>query len=296
MNRPGAMTAEQIGPVTLWAPGRAASPLILASPHSGRLYPPEFLAQSRLSPLQLRRAEDAYVDLLFQDGPRHGVPLLCANFPRVWLDVNRGEWELDPLMFAGPLPNTVEPGSARVAVGLGAIPRLAAQGEPIYGRKLPLHDIAMRQEQGWRPYHRSLTDLIEQTRQRFGCCVLLDCHSMPRIASGRGTPQPDFVIGDLFGASCRPDLVQFCESRLESWGFAVRRNTPYAGGYVTRHYGRPAEGVHVIQLEVARRLYLNEAEVELHEGFTPLRQTCEALAQALAAKSHALNQHLDAAE
>jgi len=286
--------------VTLWEAQHAVSPLILAAPHAGRSYRPEFLEVSRLDKLQLRKTEDAFVDLLFQDAPKHGVPLLCANFPRAWVDVNREEWELDPAMFADKLPPQVAMGSARVAAGLGSIPRVAALGAPIYRRKLSLEEAEQRLEAGWRPYHRALTDLIERTKRQFGWCLLIDCHSMPTLGAtsqsliaqnqatqGEGSPPvarpgtPDIILGDLFGTACRPDLVAWCERELQAKGYSVRRNAPYAGGYVTRHYGKPALGVHVLQLELARRLYMNEAAVEPHEGFAKLRQQCADLVIAL---------------
>jgi len=268
-------------PVTLWSGNQACSPLILASPHAGRDYRPDFLAASRLDKLQLRKTEDAFVDLLFQDAPMRGVPLLCANFPRAWVDVNRDEWELDPTMFAEQLPPQVGSGSARVAAGLGAIPRVGASGAPIYRRKLRLSEAEERLEQGWRPYHRALTELIERTRQQFGWCLLIDCHSMPSLPGVGTSASPDYILGDLFGTTCRPDLVAWCETELQARGYVVRRNAPYAGGYVTRHYGQPALGVHVLQLEVARRLYMNESAIEPSEGFARLRRECDDLVAAL---------------
>jgi len=268
-------------PVTLWSGSEACSPLVLASPHAGRDYPADFLAASRLDKLQLRRTEDAFVDLLFQDAPMLGVPLLCANFPRAWVDVNRDEWELDPAMFAEKLPPQVAFGSARVAAGLGAIPRVAASGAPIYRRKLRLAEAEQRLELGWRPYHRALADLVDRTRQQFGWCLLIDCHSMPSLPGLGSEASPDYILGDLFGTSCRPDLVLWCEAKLKGRGYLVRRNTPYAGGYVTRHYGNPARGVHVLQLEVARRLYMDESAIEPHQGFAKLRQECSELVTAM---------------
>jgi len=268
-------------PVTLWSGTQARSPLILASPHAGRDYRADFLAASRLDKQQLRKTEDAYVDLLFQDAPRHGVPLLCANFPRAWMDVNRDEWELDPAMFAEKLPPQVAFGSARVAAGLGAIPRVAASGAPIYRRKLRLAEAEERLERGWRPYHRALAELIDRTRSQFGWCVLIDCHSMPSLPGFGTEPSPDYILGDLFGTSCRPDLVAWCEAELRARGYLVRRNAPYAGGYVTRHYGDPAHGVHVLQLELARRLYMDESAIEPNESFARLRAECSELVVAM---------------
>jgi len=275
--------------VTLHSRGAASSPLILASPHAGRDYRAEFLAISRLDMAQLRRTEDAFVDQLFQDGPSHGVPLLCANFPRSWLDVNRDEWELDPAMFADQLPAQAAAVSARAAAGLGAIPRVASQGAPIYRRKLQFAEAEQRLAQAWRPYHRALAGLIEETKNRFGRCVLIDCHSMPSAHGGAGSTgaaseqQPaDIVLGDAFGTSCRSDLVGWVESKLQKQGYVVKRNVPYAGGYVTRHYGKPSLGVDVLQLEIARSLYMDETAIEPHRSFEKTRRNCEELIAALA--------------
>ncbi len=283
MDQLRALEIETQEAVTLWPAAEVRSPLILASPHAGRDYGPEFLAASRLDGLQLRKTEDAFVDLLFQDAPECGVPLLCANFPRAWVDVNRDQWELDPSMFVGRMPAEVTMGGARVAAGLGAIPRVAARGAPIYQRKLLWAEGLERLELGWRPYHRALALLIEQTRERFGYCVLIDCHSMPSMnaAAEQGGLPVDFVLGDAFGTSCRPDLVAWCETEWQALGYQVRRNAPYAGGFVTRHYGKPAQGVHVMQLEMARRLYMEEATVEPHQGFAKLRAECAGFVESL---------------
>lgn len=284
-------------PVTLHPGAPPGSPLILASPHAGRDYRPDFLKASRLDARQLRRTEDAFVDLLFQEAPALGVSLLCANFPRAWVDVNREQWELDPAMFDAPLPPCAVKNSPRVAVGLGVIPKVAGQGALIYPGKLTLAEAEERLSQGWRPYHRALGELIEQTRRSFGWCLLIDCHSMPKLSGPKlsgpkllgpklsGAPPdagPDIILGDAFGTSCRSDLVLWCEKHLQAAGYRVRRNAPYAGGYVTRHYGRPATGVHVLQLEIARELYMDEDTLEPSAQFMQLRRNCTGFIAALA--------------
>ena len=250
-------------PLLVHHPLRQTVPVVFASAHSGRAYPPEFLAAARLDPLGLRRSEDGFVDRLFAAAPAHGAPLLLAHFPRAFCDANREAWELDPAMFADPLPGFVNTTSPRVGAGLGTIPRVVASGEAIYRARLPFAEAERRVRSCWQPYHDTLAALIEATRAQFGTCLLIDCHSMPSpVGSGAAPAGPDMVLGDAHGTACAPTVTRFVEQTLRDLGYVVRRNDPYAGGYVTRHYGRPREGVHVLQVEVARSLYMNEARIE----------------------------------
>ncbi|MCS6892356.1 MAG: N-formylglutamate amidohydrolase [Rhodovarius sp.] len=254
----------------LLRPARAQSPLVLASPHSGRTYPPAFLAAARLDAHSIRRSEDSFVDLLFDFAPDLGVPLLAAEFPRAYCDANREPWELDPAMFDAPLPAWVNSQSPRVGAGLGTIARVVASGEPIYRRKLPFAEAEARIRNCWQPYHAALAALIQETRAEFGCCLVIDCHSMPSLGAEPGSP-PDMVLGDAHGTAAAPRAVRLIEEALIDLGYRVQRNDPYAGGYVTRHYGRPREGVHVIQLEIARALYMDEERILPHDGMDRLR-------------------------
>ncbi len=249
-------------PLLVHHPLRQTVPVVFASAHSGRAYPPEFLAAARLDPLGLRRSEDGFVDRLFAAAPAHGAPLLLARFPRAFCDANREAWELDPAMFADPLPGFVNTTSPRVGAGLGTIPRVVASGEAIYRARLPFAEAERRVRRCWQPYHDTLAALIEATRAQFGACLLIDCHSMPSPVGSGAAAGPDMVLGDAHGTACAPAVTRFVEQTLRDLGYLVRRNDPYAGGYVTRHYGRPREGVHVLQLEVARSLYMNEARIE----------------------------------
>ncbi len=269
-------------PFDLARPERQTVPLIFASPHSGRDYPPEFLAEARLTPLALRRSEDSFVEELFGAAPRDGAPLLAARFPRVWCDVNREPWELDPGMFEGPLPAYVNTGSPRVGAGLGTIARVVATGEPVYRRKLAFAEAEQRIRSCWEPYHAALAELIAETRARFGYCLLIDCHSMPAHPAQNGA-SPDFVLGDAHGTACAPRATRLVEDILMGQGYRVRRNDPYAGGYVTRHYGRPRDGVHALQVEVARALYMDEARIERRPGIAGLTRDLTALIRELAA-------------
>jgi N-formylglutamate amidohydrolase len=240
-------------------------PLVVASPHSGRHYPPEFVAAARLDRLALRRSEDGFVDELFAHAPGLGAPLLRANFPRAYVDANREPFELDPRMFADPLPTYANTRSARVAAGLGTIARVVANGADIYAGKLRLAEAMYRIRSYYWPYHNALRDLIATTRERFGGCILLDCHSMPSVGGPMdhdpGDNRVDFVVGDCHGTSCSPRVSRALERSLRELGYNVTRNAPYSGGFVTRHYGRPEHGVHAVQLEINRGLYMDEVQV-----------------------------------
>ncbi len=267
-------------PYLLYAPHPQTTPVVFASPHSGRVYPPEFLALARLDPLELRRSEDSFVDELFAAAPTHGAPLLAAHFPRAYCDPNREAWELDPAMFEDPLPPWVNTKSPRVAAGLGTVPRVVALGEAIYRNKLAFADAEARVQGCWEPYHAALAGLIERTRDTFGACLLIDCHSMPGSPPTRDGGA-DVVLGDVHGTACSSRLTRLVETALAKQGLTVRRNDPYAGGYVTRHYGRPREGVHALQIELARRLYMDEERIAKTPGFAQLAARLSGLIEAV---------------
>ncbi len=271
---PGAQNTETAdefaAPYVILHPVRQTVPMVLASPHSGRSYAAEFLRSARLGPLDLRRSEDTFVEELFAGAVAHGAPMLCAQFPRAYCDPNREAWELDPAMFADKLPDWVNTTSPRVGAGLGTIARVVTSGEAIYRGKLRFVEAQQRVSAYWQPYHDALAALIAQTQAQFGACLLIDCHSMP--ASNSRFAEPDFVLGDAHGTACMPRVTTLAEAVLSNFSYRVRRNDPYAGGYVTRHYGRPREGVHALQVEVARRLYMSEATLEKSAPFTLLQQ------------------------
>jgi N-formylglutamate deformylase len=263
--------ATDLPPYTLALPAERTAPIVFASPHSGRHYPPAFVAEARLDPVALRRSEDGFVDEIVAAAPAHGAPLLAATFPRVWCDVNREPWELDPGMFQDPLPAWVNSASPRVGAGLGTIARIVATGETVYRRKLAFAEAEDRIRRCWQPYHAALAALIEETRARFGCCLLIDCHSMPAHPAQVANP-PDFVLGDAHGTAASPRATRAVEETLLGLGYRVRRNDPYAGGYITRHYGRPRDGVHALQLEIARSLYMDETLIERRPGLLGLQR------------------------
>ncbi len=268
-------------PIMLFRPEEQTVPLVFASPHSGRDYPAAFVADARLDPLSLRRSEDGFVDELFALAPKYGAPLLCATFPRAFCDPNREAWELDPAMFDDALPSWVNTSSARVGAGLGTIARVVASGEAIYRRKLRFAEAQLRVNLCWQPYHDCLAHLISETKAKFGVCLLIDCHSMPDCGPPRGRAC-DFVLGDAHATTCAAPPMRMVERVLSELGYRVRRNDPYAGGYVTRHYGRPREGVHALQIEIARPLYMDEARMQKLPQFETVQRNMTRLIAALA--------------
>jgi N-formylglutamate amidohydrolase len=257
------------------------TPLVFASPHSGRLYPPDMMAAARLDAQDLRGSEDAFVDDLIADAPALGVCVIRARLARAYIDLNRDAWELDPTMFEDALPDFVQTRTARVAAGLGAIARVAGEGRPIYARKLTFAEAKVRIETAHRPYHDTLDRLLAQARNAHGLAILVDWHSMPAAAArghrARGGGPCDIVLGDRFGAACGPKLTALMEKTLEGLGYRVARNTPYAGGYTTEHYGRPNRRTHAIQVEINRALYMNETTREPTEGLARLKADIESV-------------------
>lgn len=277
-----AIAAELDPPFLVTQPREPRVPFVFCSPHSGNVYPRHFLEQSRLDPLMLRRSEDCYVDELFAAVTRLGAPLLAARFPRAYLDVNREPYELDPQLIREKLPQFANVHSARVVGGLGTIARIVADGESIYRNPLPLEAALDRIEALYMPFHAELTRLMQRTQQLFGYGVLIDCHSMPSAPMSRGVlTRPDFVLGDRFGASCDTQLSRFVRDHLASAGYDVHMNRPYAGGYITEHYGRPARGWHALQIEINRGLYVNELTMEKTAGFERLSADLGSLAAAM---------------
>lgn len=288
------MQGSRIGisrPFDVLAPARTTCPLIFNSPHSGSLYPTDLIAASGLDMLSLRRSEDSFVDRLFEDAPQFGAPLLKALFPRAYLDVNREAFELDPTMFDAPLPGHVNTRSLRVTAGFGTIARVVADGMPIYRHKLAFAEAERRVKNLYLPYHSALSSLLEQSVQRFGCAVLVDCHSMPSLGAPLVTSQrrtADIVLGDRYGTSCDATISQAIEDILTAQGYQVLRNAPYAGGYITDFYGKPALGQHAIQIEINRGLYMDERLMTLADGFARLKAhmtvLIESLSRSLAAQ------------
>ena len=272
-------------------------PCVFCSPHSGRTYPAQFLSQSRLDPKSLRKSEDCFVDRLFAGVTALGAPLISARFPRAYLDLNREPYELDPELVADPLPAHANSQSIRVAGGLGTVARVVADGEDIYSDRLSLAHVLDRINTLYFPFHAELTALIEATRRRFGYAVLIDCHSMPSAAMApSGGPRPDIVIGDRFGSSCDARLTRLLRDGFAARGYDVQLNRPYAGGFITEHNGRPGRGVHVVQIEINRGLYLDERSLTETSGFPTLRADLMAIAANVFATLPQLFEHAAAAE
>ena len=257
-------------------------PFVYNSPHSGRCYPVSFLESSRLNAYEIRRSEDHYVDELFSGATDIGAPLLKANFPRAYLDVNREPYELDPRMFDGRLPSFANTRSMRVAGGLGTVARVVGDAQEIYDQRIPVDDALQRIESLYKPYHRALRRLFTRLHREFGAAVLVDCHSMPSTAGHRDErPRPEFVLGDRYGTSCVGVVAETVEKTLRTLGYTVSRNKPYAGGFITEHYGNPAVGLHAIQLEINRALYMDERQYQRSPAFNRLAEDMETLARRL---------------
>jgi N-formylglutamate amidohydrolase len=258
-------------PFDILEPERLLTPFVFNSPHSGSVYPAAFLASSRLDPLTLRRSEDALVDRLFEGVTGLGAPLMRAHFPRAFLDVNREPYELDPKMFDGGLPNFANTRSMRVAGGLGTIARLVGEAQEIYTGKLNVDEGLARIELLYKPYHRALRRLLGRSQRAFGVVVLVDCHSMPSASlANEPTPRADIVLGDRYGTSCGGALADAFETCLRASGLFFTRNKPYAGGYITEHYGNPVSNCHAIQVEINRALYMDERSFTPNRNFAPL--------------------------
>ncbi|MCZ7641697.1 MAG: N-formylglutamate amidohydrolase [Pseudorhodoplanes sp.] len=277
-------SAQELNPpFEVHEPPHWRGPLLFNSPHSGRIYPRAFLDASRLDLVTLRRSEDTFVDELVSGVVERGYPLMRAHFPRCYVDVNREPYELDPRMFEGRLPSFANTRSMRVAGGLGTVARVVGDAQEIYDQRISVDDALQRIESLYKPYHRTLRRLFARLHRDFGAAILIDCHSMPSATNARDDrPRADVVIGDRYGTSCVGLLSAIVEDTLRDCGYAVSRNKPYAGGFITEHYGNPASGLHTIQLEINRALYMDEKRYERAAGFARLKADLERLAANIA--------------
>jgi N-formylglutamate deformylase len=270
-------------PFEILEPAGGNGPLVFNSPHSGCVYPSAFLGATRLDIATLRRSEDSFVDELFQGVVRRGHPLMRAHFPRCYVDVNREPYELDPRMFDGRLPSFANTRSMRVAGGLGTVARVVGDAQEIYGERIPVDEALRRIEGLYKPYHRALRRLFTRVHRDFGAAVLIDCHSMPSAAGAKDErPRADVVLGDRYGTSCAGIVTEVLEATLRAMGYSVSRNKPYAGGFITEHYGNPAAGLHAVQLELNRALYMDERRYERGGDFARLAANLETLAERMA--------------
>ena len=257
----------------LTLPATRSSSVVFASPHSGRAYDMAFLERSVLDPRVIRSSEDAFVDELFDAAPAMGAPLLAALAPRAFIDLNRSHDELDPALIEGVARSSHNP---RISSGLGVIPRVVANGRAIYAGKITLAEAEARIAEHWKPYHAALQALLNDQIAHFGEAILIDCHSMPHEAiEGFGpadAPRPQVVLGDRFGASAAARIVDKVEAAFVAAGLRVARNAPFAGAFITQQYGRPSRGQHVIQIEIDRSLYMDEALIRPNANFAAIKQ------------------------
>jgi len=256
-----------------------AVPIVVSVPHAGRDYPD--LADQLAVPLaKLRPLEDRYADLLIEPIVRRGVTAIVARTPRLWIDLNRSETDLDRAMVSGGRISAT-PQSARVRGGLGLIPRSLQGINAIWRAPLAQSDVAARIEHHHRAYHRALASLLTRVRARFGCALLIDLHSMPPL--GRADA-PSIVIGDRWGVSAAANLTGCAENMLTRSGFRVALNAPYAGGHILEAHAAPARGIHAIQIEVDRRLYLDRDFDSAGPGLARIQATLAELIDALASE------------
>lgn len=256
---------EDSWPVILNRPERWASGVIFASPHSGREYPDWFVESSRLPLRVLRSSEDAFVDRLIDCATEFGAVVLATRIPRCVVDLNRGVDEIDPLVVRG-VPR--HPLNQRTLAGLGVIPRVVARGQVISNQTLSRTEAEWRLNTYWRPYHRILNALISEARARFGQAILVDLHSMPHESLAHlGAARPDMVLGDRHGLSAAARVSEAVADAVRAEGWRIRRNSPFSGAYICSAYGRPSHSIHVVQLEIDRSLYMDEATITPRPDF-----------------------------
>jgi N-formylglutamate deformylase len=261
-------------------PERDAVPLVLDSPHSGAVYPEEFAYRCPLA--VLRRAEDAYVDQLYEAAPAYGATLIAALFPRSYIDANRAPDDLDPAILARPLPPSLRP---RPVTRVGLVRRHARPGVPIYENKLEPEDVLTRIERYHKPYHGVLDDSVDGLHRNFGAVWHINCHSMPSYGNrslGRRGEHGDFVLGDRDGTTCERDFTDLVARFLRGLGYDVRINEGYKGVEIVRRHGRPAANRHSLQIEVDRSLYMDQKTLEKLPGFDQLQADLAGLVEAVA--------------
>ncbi|HEY9538984.1 MAG TPA: N-formylglutamate amidohydrolase [Kiloniellaceae bacterium] len=264
------------------APEGAAAPAVFDSPHSGTEYPDDFRSIAPLS--VLRCAEDTFVDELYGSAPGHGAPLIAARFPRIYIDPNRDLVDLDPAMLSGAWPDPLVP-SRKTELGVGLIWRIMPPGSPLYDRLLEVEEVRGRIERCWKPYHRAVETALDDVHRRFGKVWHVNCHSMPARGNAASEDGPvaraDFVLGDRDGTTCEPAFTAFVAGELRSLGYEVKINEPYKGVELVRRYADPAAGRHSLQIEVNRKLYMDEVSREKNGGFAALQADLDKLVGAI---------------
>ncbi|MEY3666444.1 MAG: hypothetical protein RLZZ153_2626 [Pseudomonadota bacterium] len=265
------------------------SHVVFDSPHSGVFYPDDFQPACDLS--LLRQAEDTHVEKIFDFAPRMGIGWVEAVFPRSYIDVNRAPSEIDTDMLDGPWPDVlgIAAPSGKVRLGKGLVWRCLDDGTPIYRRRLSTREVENRIQVCWYPYHEALSKLIQAAHQRHRFVIHINCHSMPSKAGPMSTDfpgisHPDFVLGDRDGTTASSELTRRMSEHLRNYGFSVGVNHPYKGVEIVRRCGQPRRGVHSIQLEINRALYMNEATLEMHQGASGLKEVLRVMAKQLLAE------------
>jgi N-formylglutamate amidohydrolase len=275
-------------PFVIVAPSCPRLPLVLSSPHSGQCYPRTMLEQMRLRPEELRALDDGPVDELLARGCAAGATLIAATYPRAVVDLNRDEREQDPDSLDDPVAIAGLRATVKARAGLGVVPT-RLMGEPIYDSRLSSAELQRRIDDAYRPYHLQLATLAANHRRLFGASFVVDCHSMPTLPPpARGERPIDVALGDRFGRSCHPRLIETAEQLLAAAGLRVARNRPYAGGYITERYGEPAQGSHALQIELRRSLFMDERSHAKNQGFSRLQELMGELVEGLAATFRAL--------
>ena len=268
-------------------PGTTA--LVLDSPHSGTAYPADFLFSC--DALALRRAEDTHVEKLYDFATGMGVHWVEAFFPRSYLDANRNTTEIDETLLDAPWRGAIETDAkamSKIRLGKGLIWRTTDDGWPIYQRQLSVAEVQARIANCWQPYHAAVASSIDAAHAQHGYSIHINCHSMPAIASSSATDFPgeahaDFVVGDRDGTTARVALSKLVGSFLQSVGYSVAYNHPYKGVELVRRYSNPAAHQHSIQLEINRKLYMDEGTLDMTPGFAPLRMHLQSLVELLLA-------------
>jgi N-formylglutamate deformylase len=263
------------------------SPLVLDSPHSGTQYPPDFRYACTLE--QLRSAEDTHVEKLYDFAHGMGAAWIEAFFPRSYLDPNRNTTEIDVGLLDGPWIGEVETDSkamTKIRLGKGLIWRMTDEGIPIYDRQLAVAEVMARIDNCWRPYHDAVANAIDQAHARHGFSIHLNCHSMPSVASTHSTEFPgeahaDFVVGNRDNSTSNEALVNLICTHLGGLGYSVSLNHPYKGVELVRRYADPAQNRHSVQLEINRKLYMDEKTFEVNRGFSRLQQHLQGLVDML---------------
>ena len=276
------MTDDDV--LRIHGPATAALPLVLDSPHSGTRMPADF--GSALPESDLRDGEDCFIDELYLPATERGIPLLAAQFPRTYLDPNRHAADIDPDLLDAPWPDALVP-SGKARIGKALVWRTLDDGRPIYNRKLGVDELRQRIARFHAPYHAALRGLLEAAHARHGQVFHINCHSMNAVSGtmgegGAGQRRADVVLGDRDGSTCAPAFTAFVRDHLAALGYEVKVNDPFKGVELVRAFADPAAGFHSLQLEVNKRLYMDEATLEKHDGFSRLQADLMGLLAAIA--------------